>query len=279
MQKTRSLAGTLVDPMLTPLLLLGLKNKDIAKSFHCLNSHWWKKARIKLRHLKKIYLDHCILLRQLFPSGQDYDCPQSTSCLCSVLSRLSGFLYHTFLRNASTHSASWGTLLTPPTEGTLVLHRFHQLFLCALSGDPRPGCPSPGKKKTLTHIAKPFSWNYLTTLHSNCSGLMFRTFPETKGHCHNQGLVQCALQKEGRKVNIENWGDIQHSERHNERKTARKWFYNGAKSRVLGPWYLFRQPPPLAAELWVHSTPGNGGNPSQKLVRTFPLSLRAKLLF
>lgn len=171
MQKTRSLAGILVDPMLTPLLLLGLKNKDIAKSFHCLNSHWWKKARIKLRHLKKIYLDHCILLRQLFPSGQDHDCPQSTSCLCSVLSRLSGFLYHTFLRNASTHSASWRTLLTPPTEGTLVLHRFHQLFLCALSGDPRPGCPSPGKKNPL-HTLQNLSLE-ITSPHCTATALVW----------------------------------------------------------------------------------------------------------
>lgn len=92
----------------------------------------------------------------------------------------------------------------------------------------------PGITK-LAGVPKPFSWDDLTTPASNCSGVMFKAFPDTKGHCHSQGLVQCTPQKEGRKISIENWGDIQSCERHNERKTARKWLYNEAKSRLLGP--------------------------------------------
>lgn len=123
MQNTRSLVAILVDPMFTSLLLLVLKNKDTAKSFWCLNGHWWQKARIKLRHLKKTYFDHGILLRQLFPSGQDHDCPQSTSCLCSVFCAFQVIWFSTpyapwecidsicFLRN-SAHSSYWGDFST-----------------------------------------------------------------------------------------------------------------------------------------------------------------------
>lgn len=142
-----------------------------------------------------------------------------------------------FLKD-SAHSLYWGDFSTAQVSSA---------FLCVPCLAAVPGCLSPGKTN-LARVAKPFSWNDLTTK-QNCSGAMFRAFPEKKGHCHSQGLVQCTPQKEGKKVNIENWGDIQSYKRQDKRKASRKWPYNGAKSRLLGPEHLFRQPPRLVTDL------------------------------
>lgn len=180
--------------------------------------------------------------------------PQTRSCMCSVLCPFQViwrvfFLYHMCWGNAWNPYSSRRTLLTLPNEETSVQHRFHQYFsVCPVWLELLDLLVCLQAKQTL-HMWQNFSLEMTSPLNSNCSAVMFRALPEKKGHCHSQGFVQCTPQKEGKKVNIENWGDIQSYKRHNKRKTSRKWLYNGAKSRLLGPEHLFRQPPQLVTDL------------------------------
>lgn len=96
------------------------------------------------------------------------------------------------------------TLLTLPTEETSVLHRFHQHFsVCPVWLQFSDLVVCLQAKQTL-HVLQNLSLEMTSPLNSNCSAVMFRAFPEKKGHCHSQGLVQCTPQKEGKEVNIEN---------------------------------------------------------------------------
>lgn len=176
-----------------------------------------------------------------------------------------------FLRD-SAHSSYWGDFSIAQVSPAFPR-------VPCLTGVPRPGRLSPGKTN-LAHVAKPFSWNDLIApnSNSNCSSTMFRAFPETKGHCHSQGLVQCTPQKEGRKVNIENWGDIQRcktQQKENCQEITLQW------GQIQTPWsiILIQATPSTSSRTVSAQHPSKWGQHSQKLVRTFPLSSRARLLF